>query len=335
MAKDVHKTLAKLKEQGIEINLGTDKLPRLNFIPSGSLLLDAEMGTQGFPCPKFIHIYGEASSGKSALALSSAGYVTRSGFGVILIDAENNFDCEELAVWRKNFGIVDEHLIQISGKQDAQKILDTTSKLLEQHPDYFRLVIIDSLSALTSFQTQDKEMKDGHIDDNPRIATRFLRVLNSRNKSVAVLLIAHTMTNIGSLSPKPEVKGGRAPKFFSVLRLNVSGKPITESRNAQGFYEQHLINVVVEKNKIATPGGAARNLVFKMNEGCFDIEDELITLAIKRGVITMNGTTWLNVGGEKFTRKTLKELLLTSKEHAEWLFFSTVGCTLEEYFTVV
>src|SRR5690606_11366076 len=94
-----------MQSKGIDIRLASQIQEQLGFVPSGSIYLDKIMGTRGYPYPKFVHVYGEPSTGKSLLALMSMAYITRAGGYVVYCDLENNYNSVELNAWRERFGI--------------------------------------------------------------------------------------------------------------------------------------------------------------------------------------------------------------------------------------
>jgi recombination protein RecA len=336
VVSSVDRLVEKLKSQGVQIQKASDLKPQLGFIPSGSIYLDKAMGTRGYPFPKFLHLYGDESSGKSMLCNIAAGFVTRAGRGVIYYDGENNYSHSELEDWRRGFGIKLEHVVDLGGCQDAEVVLDTIVQLLKKEPDYFKMVVIDSVGSLTSTKTVAKDIADGHIDDGPRILSRFCKILNIANKGAAIFLISHMGANIGSINPEPIAKGGRAIRHWASLRLKISGGPISESKTEFGKYQKRNLNVTVSKNKISNPGGVAKGLVFDFNTQTFDTLEELIYLGKISGHIVTKGSyysvpgTTINVHGEV----RFKETLAQNTELCFDLFKKIVGYEYNDYFNL-
>lgn len=333
----LEKFIENQRKRGIDVWKASTVTESVRTIPSGSLLLDRAIGLRGYPVPRTILVFGEPKSGKSTLTYLAEATATRNGYPVVRCDTENDLDNREAQDRRKSFGVDLEKCIDIPGRQTAEKILDVTIELLNEFPE-IRVVTIDSASALTSTSRDEKKLEKGHIDDTPRILSQFCKKINAANRNAIVFVVCHTMSNIGSMSPRPIHKGGKAVEFYAGLKLWVKGGNVPESRDAEGFHHQHMMDVVVEKNKFGPFGGRANNLIFDNDRNCFDLVDELITICLLNNILQKKGS-WivLQSGGIEIReqgRNAFKEWLVANPAWFYELFKMVTGKTYEEYFTI-
>jgi len=281
---DINKILGKLRASGVKVTLASQAKPKLVSIPSGSLYLDVVLGTKGYPCGKLIEIFGVPSCGKSLLALKAEAYVSCQKKYTIHCDLEGNHSHEELQLWRYRFGGDMNYVIDIA-PQSAEDMINVARKLLRDLGPECRLMIVDSVGAMTSTSAMDKKAGDTYIPDNPRMVNQFCRVLNNENEHVCVMMLNHVQIKMGS--HKLQSKGGYGLRHFAALRLEVDGRALPNVDNAYGFANQHELSVHVAKNKLSSPGSHAQGLLFDMNLGGFDSVEDLLKLAVLRNILTI------------------------------------------------
>lgn len=317
------------------MTIGSDTKPAMSFIPSGSILLDSVMGSNGWPSRKIIQLYGAKSSGKSLLCTLAAKYVTNAGKKVIWCDIENSYNEQESNQWRIKNGIDLDNVIDIGGTQDAEDILQAVLTLLEDHGDEIALVIIDSIGALTSTKINEKKMEKGYIDDNPKMVALFCRKINRTNRTACVMMVSHIGANIGSLSPKPIAKGGNAIQHFTAMRVEVRGRAFASEVTEHGVCDRHRMSVHFEKSKLGLPGGTAKDLEFDLENGGFDTTGEIIRLADGVCYERKGSYYCINDTDHKFQGEAnFKNFLNENPEFFEWMFESVTGKKMGEYFNV-
>ncbi len=74
------------------MKLGDNAIEAVEFIPTGSIGLNAALGIGGLPKGRVIEIYGPESSGKTTLALHAIAESQKTGGIAAFIDAEHAFD---------------------------------------------------------------------------------------------------------------------------------------------------------------------------------------------------------------------------------------------------
>jgi recombination protein RecA len=95
--KALDTALAQIDRQfgkGSVMRLGSDERAPVEVIPTGSIALDAALGTGGLPRGRIVEIYGPESSGKTTLALHAIANAQRAGGIAAFIDAEHALDPE-------------------------------------------------------------------------------------------------------------------------------------------------------------------------------------------------------------------------------------------------
>src|ERR1044072_1974954 len=87
--------------KGAIMRLGKREGVSIEIIPSGSLAVDYAIGIGGFPRGRVVEIFGPESSGKTTLALSTAGQAQKRGGVAAYIDAEHALDPRRAARARR------------------------------------------------------------------------------------------------------------------------------------------------------------------------------------------------------------------------------------------
>lgn len=264
----------------------------IEFIPTGSLGLDAALGIGGLPRGRIVEIYGPEASGKTTLALHVAAEAQRIGGSVAFVDAEHALD----SIYVGKVGVdVDELLI--SQPSNGEEALEITETLVRSSGT--DLIIIDSVAALTPKAEVDGDMGDQHMGLQARLMSQALRKLTaqvSRTKTM-IIFINQIRMKIGVMFGSPETTtGGNALKFYSSVRLDI--RRIGNIKRGEEIVGSET-RVKVVKNKVAPP--------FK--EALFDIlfgegisrESEFIELGTKNGVIDRSGA-WYSYKGERIAQ---------------------------------
>ena len=95
--KALDTALAQIERQfgkGSVMRLGSDERAPVEVIPTGSIALDAALGTGGLPRGRIVEVYGPESSGKTTVALHAIANAQRAGGIAAFIDAEHALDPE-------------------------------------------------------------------------------------------------------------------------------------------------------------------------------------------------------------------------------------------------
>ena len=267
-----------LMEMDKEINFKVD------WVSTGCFGLDELVGS-GIPRGRVIEVFGAESGGKSTLALFLMSQMQKNGGRVALIDAENAFD----GSYASNIGL-DVSKLLVSQPTTLEESMDIVKELVETGA--IDMIVIDSVSALVpkSEVEGDDFMKDT-MAIQARLMSRALRILSgpiSKSKTI-VVFINQIRDKVGVFfGAKTSTSGGRALKFFSSVRLEISkGAKIVDKNEVQVGNE---IIVTAVKNKVGFPWKKT-TLSLYYAKG-IDLAYDRLDTAEKLGVIKKTGNTY-------------------------------------------
>ena len=132
-ARALEQTLGQIEKQfgkGSILRLGSkDAIVPVAVISTGSIALDAALGTGGFPRGRICEIYGPESSGKTTIALQVIAEAQKKGGMAAFIDVEHaldptyarklGVDVDNLLVSQPDYG---EQALEITGRADRFRI---------------------------------------------------------------------------------------------------------------------------------------------------------------------------------------------------------------------
>lgn len=304
---ETEEALARLqKKYGGDVLMQMDKEVdfKVEWLPTGCFALDELIG-KGLPRGRIIEVYGAESGGKSTLSLFLMSQIQKQGGRVVLIDAENAFDGQ----YASNIG-VDISKLLVSQPTTLEESMDIIKELVETSS--FDLIVIDSVSALVpKSEVEGDEMLKDTMAVQARLMSKALRILSgpiSKSKTI-VIFINQVRDKIGVFyGAKTTTPGGRALKFFSSVRLEISKGPKIVERDVQIGNE---IIVTAAKNKVGFPWKKT-TLDLYYAKG-IDLYADTLDFGVKSGIINKSGNTYsfdkleLGVGREKAISK-LREL---------------------------
>jgi recombination protein RecA len=295
--------LKKKYGENVLMQMNSDTDFKVEWIPTGCFGLDELVG-KGIPRGRIMEVYGAESSGKSTLSLFLMAQIQKAGGRVAILDAEMAFDGE----YASNIG-VDISKLLVSQPTTLEESMEIIKELVETNA--FDLIVVDSVSALVP-QTEaegDDFMKDT-MAIQARLMSRALRILSgpiSKSKTI-VLFINQIRDKVGVFfGAKTTTSGGRALKFFSSVRLEVSKGSKIEKNDVQIGNE---IIVTAAKNKVGFPWKKT-TLDLYYAKG-IDLYADALDFGGKVGVIKKTGNTYsfgditLGVGRDK-AKKAIEE----------------------------
>lgn len=275
----------------IKTRFGEDSIMRMEdrqqksigVVPTGSLGLDAAIGTGGVPRGRIIEIFGPESSGKTTLALHIVAEAqTRNGI-CAFVDAEHALDPE----YAKRIGVQLGDLL-VSQPDTGEQALDIVDSLVRTNN--VDVVVIDSVAALTPKAEIEGDMGEHHVGRQARLMSQALRKLTAivSRSSTVVIFINQIRMQIGVMFGNPETTpGGKALKFYSSVRLDVRRiQQIKKGDEVMGG----RVRVKVVKNKVGAPYRTAEfDLMY--NEGITH-EGELLALGEKYDLVEKKSASY-------------------------------------------
>lgn len=290
-----------LEKEGLE-PLGIDPKPVLR-VPTGLIMFDDMLGwgprvdgkgwVAGVPVRRFIECYGKEEAGKTTLALRVAAAYQMQGFKVLYIDFEHKLDWAYVAALGIKAGKPtmpeDEWGVCFVQPLTMEKGFDASLAFMETGA--FHLVIIDSLVAGVPEQELDGEMGNQQIGLQARVIGKFYRkAVSAMQKShLTVWMVNQIRTAIGEYKSPEKPGGGKAPKFWSAVRLNMYGKNVVG-----GDEMEREVSIRLDKQQTtARQGGQVK---YRLAPGIgFDEADEALTLGAQFGIFKQGGAWWSEV----------------------------------------
>jgi len=302
--KEALSNLKKKYGNDVLMELDKDINFEVDWVPTGCFALDELIG-KGLPRGRIIEVFGAESSGKSTLALFLMAQIQKRGGKVALIDAENAFD----GSYASNIG-VDISKLLVSQPGSLEESMDIIKELVET--EMIDIIVIDSVSALVpKVEAEGEDFMKDSMAIQARLMSRALRILSgpiSKSKTI-VIFINQIRDKIGVFwGAKTTTSGGRALKFFSSVRLEVSkGKKIEKSDVQIG----NQIIVTGAKNKVGFPW--KKTVLDLYYAKGIDLHADALDFGEKAGVITKTGITYsfgeivLGVGRDKAKNALVKD----------------------------
>lgn len=307
--------------------LGKDWIPpEYSHISTGSLYLDwATNG--GIPVGRITEIYGNESSGKSAMAAKVVVQAQKKKLTCVWVDAEKSFDPE----WMQKLGVNTDDLI-ISQTALGESVHDLLFKLVslgsrfsQQYKDIepIDLIVLDSVNALSPNAVLDNDMQ-AHMAVDARMNNQGFKRINAINTHTALMVINQNRSTIGGPRPGDFQPGGRGLKYYASLRFLVRGgewitpKDIPEYMSVpfnpkdKDTKVGHNIRFRVSKCKAGGPDGKEANVDFYYN-GKIDQIKDIIAAGRVTEVLEQAGA-WYKYNGESYQgAKGLADFLKTDK----------------------
>ena len=246
--------------------LGSREVKKLGRFSSGDPELDAALGG-GWPIGRFIEIYGPESGGKSTLCLHAIAEFQKlfPDDDVALIDTEYSFDEEYAAALGVNTRWLMVH--QPDNGTQALNVLEELIKL------GVRLIIVDSVAALTTKEEMEGDLGDAQVAEQARLMSRALRRLTGEagKRQTTVLWTNQLREKIGvTYGDTTTTPAGRALKHYASIRVGVR-RVATEKEIVDGV-KVAIANETkadVKKNKCVASG----EVLFLPGRGCVVVDD--------------------------------------------------------------
>jgi len=280
------------------------------MLPSASL--EYNWATNGgFPRGSITTIYGNYSSSKTALVLTTIGKLQKMGCTCAFVAVEG-YD----AGWAAKLGVDNDNLLLIK-KKSFGAITDQVRPLLKNGLDFLGW---DSISKTMPEQFLDDKGESNNFDGQKQIgaASRSAGValndIDYNNERTAVVLISQTRTDMtNSMRPVQKPTNGKVVEFSSNVMVRMQAPP-QEAYQIKGnvfigdkiheFPIGREVKFEVVKNKMGPPNRASAYKFYY--DGDFigiDNVDELVTMGKRFGVIRASGA-WVYYGDDQWNGST-------------------------------
>jgi len=276
-------------------------------ITSGSLTLDVVLGG-GWPMNRWVELVGEASHGKTALALRTiaANQEVNPNFTAVWIAAED-FDSQYAELCGVDTSRV--LLVETNSMEDA---FDAVIQFMESKA--IDMVVIDSLPALVPSAEDEKHMEEFTVGRGALITNKFFRKVMSATKRdlieserpVLGMMINQYRMKIGVMHGDPRTTpGGLGKDYAYSVRCEVKRDEWLEVGTGQDKRRVgQTIRVRTIKNKTYPPQQTAYLDFYFANggvvdAGSYDAGKEIVALSILNGIVDRRGG-WMYYNDRKW-----------------------------------
>ena len=259
--------------------------PVKDYIPTGSAVLDYIVDNGGWATGRIHEISGQNSSGKSTLVTLTCKNALEKfpDKFVLYIDAE----CALNVDYAMSLGLDmmhDErvHIVQEQGASTALQMIEDCAK-----SGMISLIILDSLPALYTKREEEAEHGKDLMAEKARILSQSLGKIAGKLKDTdtTLIIVNQVRTDLSQFIPKEKPTGGNAIGFYSSTRVKIKQKKVLLDSEEDAYGQ--ICEFQAFKNKVGIPYRKGEStLVF--GEG-FDAPTELVTLAVKHGIISQAG----------------------------------------------
>jgi recombination protein RecA len=264
---------------------------------TGSVSLDVILGG-GWPVNQWHEIIGEASNGKTAIALKTiaANQKKDPKFTTLWVAAEQ---------WVPEYAAmcgVDVSRVYVVSTNVMEEAYEAVVKVVETKD--VDCIVIDSLPALVPTSEDEKEMDESTVGRGALLTNKFFRKIGKASKRSLVdaerpfigLMINQWRSKIGVMYGDPRTTPGGLGKDYSYFtRIEVKRDEWIEVGTGQ---EKHRIGQTIKvrtiKNKSAPPSQTAfMDFYFadggSVSKGEYDFAKEIVAMGILNKVITRAG----------------------------------------------
>lgn len=260
----------------------------------------------GLPFGRLVEMFGESSTGKTALATKWMIEAQRMGGVGMFIDWERSFNVEMAKDLGLNtdapFWLYKRPVTWEAGNMFASKACQIIRKSKAISDDAPILVVFDSIASARPQSTIDKEIDELSMNDSTALARVASQTLKTQAHwagefNATFLYLNQVRLKPGVVYGDPRTTpGGKAMEFYASARLALGRKKLTETVDGEKEFVGQVIDVEVVKSKFTKPFQHAEMRMMFDEHGIarFDITTSLIDYAVANGKLQSSGprVTW-------------------------------------------
>ena len=295
---------------------GKESINKMDSKPSSVQRLSTQLSSLdlalggGFPYGRITEVWGSEGSGKTTLALHVLSECQKQGGMPVIIDVEHALDFS----YAEALGLASDKLLvsQPQSGDEAMKIAsDLMLKKIGMETDKPLVIVIDSIAALTTVAEMEGDIADHQMAYLARFLSKVLKRLTPLISASGAVFVClnQSRVNIGSYGNPEQSAGGKALKFYSSMRVQLTpGQKIMGDKGFDGM----TVKIKAVKNKTFRPFLEAE-LELHYGKG-FDRLQSLMDAGLAMGLIQIKGA-WLGYGDERFNgKKKFKDAMINDPD---------------------
>jgi len=290
-AKDKTASRPKWLEQIHEDHSMARDWNKLEVVSSGILSLDHVTTRGGVPRGIMVDLYGDEGLGKTTMCLAMIAERIRMGELCIYIDVEHKIQAD-LVLTIVPGTYLDENgrirqknnLFELIEPETAEDSLSVMDEALN-HPE-MKMIVLDSMAALSFEEEREEDKFSQPMALQARKMSAFLRRIMNKIFEFQgfVVLINQMRSDLNAYKTPSKATGGKAPKFYSSLRINMTKTDILGKAESPSG---HRLKMRVEKCSFGPRGREGFvNIVYGVG---FDRVQDLIDCGTELGIVVQNG----------------------------------------------
>lgn len=311
-----------IKALDTELGQNADSQAVSQFIDTGYPPLNKIMSGRydgGLPFGRLVEMFGESSTGKTALATKWMVRAQEMGGVAGFIDWERSFDVG----MAEGLGLKAErpHWLYFKPKtwEEGNMVASKACKLIRESKaipeDAPILFVFDSIAAALPKSMAEKEIDEYSMNDTTALA----RVTSTTLKAQAQWAeeFNATFLYLNQMRLKPGVvygdprttPGGKAMEFYATARLALGRQKIMEQKDGEKEFVGQMISIQCVKSKMTKPFQecSLRMSFDDVGMADFDVTTSLIDYCVAKKLLASSGprVTWTD--GKSYFKKQLAE----------------------------
>lgn len=287
---------------------GGESIPEEDVIKTPSFGLNYILGG-GLWSGRYHVLWGDATAGKTTMALYAAAEAQSRGYYVHIIDSEGSINDN----WAETCGVnKDERTVVRSGRME--EILEyMRANIRDGHKNFW---IIDSINAILP-EDEYAEKKDGAKQAQAlgaRSQKLFIQRLNDyliQDVNNIIVMVAQKSMQAAGMYWVPKANMGNYTRHMAsnIIRLTPSNSKEDNEVDADGKVLVRKVTWTIEKSKQGPIAGTQGHYFFSPIDAHIAKEEEILDIAVRNGLIKKGGA-WYTWGEDKVQGITkLKDLV--------------------------
>lgn len=271
---------------------------------------------EGLPAGRIVQMYGDSSSGKTVISVDLMIAAQKAGGLALFMDHERTF-MKDLAA-KRGLNLTKGYFSLQYPRTFEESITKAVkwARLIRENemvpPSAPLVIIFDSLNSMVPQSKMEKEMDELKMNDKLALAASCSSVfpalaVHAEETDCLMVFLDQIRQDPGVMfGDNTKTSGGKAPGFYSTIRIALSRKVIKEGGEEQG----QSITAKIVKNKVGRPFRIAEwDFLFQEDgSGFLDRIGGMVDFLVKVGALKKTGA-YIEYGSKKYHRGPLVEAL--------------------------